>query len=70
MKRPDRERTGLVCRWKPVHKGHSALLETLCLESRHVVIGLGSPDARDPRNPFSAEESARTGEVVKIGGPG
>jgi nicotinamide-nucleotide adenylyltransferase len=57
-------RTGLVCRWKPVHRGHSALLETLCERSSHVVIGLGSPNKRDERNPFSAEESAHMIELV------
>ncbi len=58
------ERVGLVCRWKPVHRGHAALLESLCEEAEHVVIGLGSPNVRDARNPFSAEESARMIELV------
>lgn len=58
------KRVGLVCRWKPVHLGHSALLETLCERAERVVIGLGSPNKRDARNPFSAEESARMIELV------
>ncbi len=64
MDRFEWSRSGLVCRWKPVHLGHSALLETLCERSRHVVIGLGSSNKRDHRNPFSAEESARMIELV------
>ena len=64
MDRPDLGRVGLVCRWKPVHLGHAALLESLCERASHVVIGLGSPDARDERNPFTAEESARMIELV------
>jgi len=68
MNRPDPGphlgRVGLVCRWKPVHKGHAALLESLCERAEHVVIGLGSPNARDERNPFTAEESARMIELV------
>ncbi len=64
MNRHYRKRVGLVCRWKPVHRGHAALLETLCEEAGHVVIGLGSPNKRDQRNPFSAEESARMIELV------
>ena len=52
------DRIGLVARFKPVHQGHAAMLEALCLASRHVVIGLGSPNRFDRRNPFTAEESA------------
>src|SRR4051812_9423420 len=58
------KRVGLVCRWKPVHLGHSVLLETLCERSERVLIGLGSPNKRDERNPFTAEESARMIELV------
>ncbi|HZV03223.1 MAG TPA: hypothetical protein VFF73_41345 [Planctomycetota bacterium] len=58
------KRTGLVCRWKPVHLGHEALLVTLCERSSHVLIGLGSSNRRNARNPFSAAESARMIELV------
>jgi nicotinamide-nucleotide adenylyltransferase len=58
------ERTGLVCRWKPVHLGHAHLLETLCERSEKVVVGIGSANRRDARNPFSAAESARMIELV------
>ena len=52
------DRIGLVCRFKPVHLGHAVMLETLCERARHVVIGLGSPNRHDVRNPFTAEETA------------
>jgi nicotinamide mononucleotide adenylyltransferase len=58
------ERVGLVCRFKPVHKGHEAMLEALCERAKKVVIGLGSPNRKDARNPFSADESARMIELV------
>lgn len=58
------KRVGLVCRWKPVHRGHAALLETLCEGAEKVLIGLGSSNKHDARNPFSAEESARMIELV------
>src|SRR5438309_10528143 len=58
------EETGLVCRFKPVHLGHQALLETLCQRFSHVTIGLGSANRRDERNPFSALESGRMIERV------
>jgi nicotinamide-nucleotide adenylyltransferase len=64
MNRPVLERVGLVCRWKPVHRGHAALLESLCEKAGHVLVGLGSPNVRDARNPFTAEESARMIELV------
>ena len=56
--------TGLVCRWKPVHLGHEALLVTLCERSEHVLVGLGSSNRRNARNPFTAAESARMIELV------
>jgi nicotinamide-nucleotide adenylyltransferase len=58
------KRTGLVCRWKPVHLGHAALLETLCLRSEKVLVGIGSANRRNARNPFTAGESARMIELV------
>lgn len=58
------KRTGLVCRWKPLHLGHEALLETLCERSEKVLVGIGSANRRNARNPFSAEETARMIELV------
>jgi len=58
------DRIGLVARWKPVHNGHAAMLEALCEKSHHVVIGLGSPNRFDRRNPFTALESAHMIERV------
>jgi nicotinamide-nucleotide adenylyltransferase len=58
------KRVGLVCRWKPVHKGHAALLETLCERAEHVLVGIGSANRANERNPFTASESARMIERV------
>jgi cytidyltransferase-like protein len=58
------DRIGLVARFKPVHNGHAAMLEALCEEADHVVIGLGSPNRFDRRNPFTKEESAHMIERV------
>lgn len=49
---------GTVGRFKPVHLGHHRALEWMCRRADHVCIGLGSPNKRDLRNPFSARESA------------
>ncbi len=40
------------------------LLETLCERSEHVLVGVGSTNKKDARNPFTAEESARMIELV------
>jgi nicotinamide mononucleotide adenylyltransferase len=59
----------MVARWKPVHKGHQAVLEGLLGAADHVVIGLGSSNIYDARSPFTAAESAEMIEAV-IGPPG
>ena len=51
-------RVGMVARWKPVHLGHAAVLEALIQGAAHVVIGIGSSNRHDARNPFTAAESA------------
>ena len=48
----------MVARWKPVHLGHAAVLETLVEHADEVLIGIGSSNKYDVRNPFTAEESA------------
>ncbi len=48
---------GVIGRFKPLHLGGSALLESLCSTSEHVIIGVGSANMHDVRNPFTAEES-------------
>jgi nicotinamide-nucleotide adenylyltransferase len=51
-------RLGMVARWKPVHLGHAAVLEALLDQAEEVVIGIGSSNRYDVRNPFTAAESA------------
>ena len=48
----------MVARWKPVHLGHAAVLEALLERADEVVIGIGSSNRYDVRNPFTPEESA------------
>jgi nicotinamide-nucleotide adenylyltransferase len=47
----------MVARWKPVHLGHAAVLEALLEHADEVLIGIGSSNRYDVRNPFTAEES-------------
>lgn len=48
----------MVARWRPVHRGHAAVLRALCASAREVVIGIGSSNRYDERNPFTAAEAA------------
>ena len=50
-------RVGVIGRWKPFHNGGAAMLESLCEQAGHVVIGIGSCNKYNRRNPFTAEES-------------
>lgn len=49
---------GTVCRFKPVHLGHAAMLEELCGSWEQVRIGVGSSNRYDLRNPFTFAETA------------
>jgi nicotinamide-nucleotide adenylyltransferase len=51
-------RIGMVARWKPVHLGHAPVLRALCERAGEALIGIGSANRHDARNPFTAEESA------------
>ncbi|MEK6964424.1 MAG: hypothetical protein AABX70_08450 [Nanoarchaeota archaeon] len=55
---------GTVARFKPVHKGHAVMLETLCERSDYVYIGLGSSNRYNVRNPFTPQESAEMIDLV------
>lgn len=50
-------RVGLVGRFRPPHKGAIMMLETLCKYSREVIIGIGSANKYDVRNPFTVAET-------------
>ena len=50
-------RLAMVARWKPVHRGHAAVLRALCANADQVVIGIGSSNRYDLRNPFTADET-------------
>ena len=48
---------GVIGRFKPLHNGGALLLETVCEQAEHVIIGIGSPNKYNMRNPFTAEET-------------
>ncbi|HEY0780960.1 MAG TPA: hypothetical protein VGE98_00785, partial [Thermoanaerobaculia bacterium] len=50
-------RLGMVARFKPVHRGHLAVLAALVEHGREVAIGIGSANRLDRDNPWTAEET-------------
>jgi nicotinamide-nucleotide adenylyltransferase len=46
----------ILGRWQPVHLGHQAVLTSLCEQFKRVVIGIGSANIHNYRNPFSVSE--------------
>lgn len=50
-------RVGMIARWKPVHLGHAAVLRALVARAETVLVGIGSSNRRDARNPFTAAET-------------
>jgi len=47
---------GVIGRFRPFHLGHNALLEMICKEANLVVIGIGSSNRYDWRNPIFSFE--------------
>ena len=54
---PTLERIAMIARWKPVHNGHAAVLQGLVENAGHVIIGIGSSNRYNVRNPFTADET-------------
>jgi nicotinamide-nucleotide adenylyltransferase len=50
------DRIGMVARWQPVHLGHAPVLRALCDGAARALIGIGSANRYDLRNPFSLQE--------------
>ncbi len=49
---------GMVARWQPVHHGHALVLRALCDRADQALIGIGSSNRYNLRNPFTLEETA------------
>jgi len=46
----------ILGRWQPLHLGHQAALHAICDQFKRVIIGIGSSNIQDYRNPFSLAE--------------
>jgi len=56
-------KAGAIGRFKPLHLGGAVLLEAVCENAEYAVIGIGSPNQYNARNPFTAEE---TKDMIKL----
>jgi nicotinamide-nucleotide adenylyltransferase len=50
-------RIGMVARWRPVHRGHLPVLQALCDSAETALIGIGSSNRYNLRNPFTLAET-------------
>jgi len=57
------DRIAMIARWKPVHLGQAPVLRGLCASAEHAIIGIGSSNRYDVRNPFTAAETA---EMIRL----
>ncbi|MFT5193609.1 MAG: nicotinamide-nucleotide adenylyltransferase [Cellvibrionaceae bacterium] len=53
----------MIARWRPVHLGHTPVLRALCDRSNRAIIGIGSANRYNLRNPFSLAE---TTDMLKL----
>ncbi|AKT43267.1 hypothetical protein [Chondromyces crocatus] len=60
-------RLAIIARWKPVHAGHAAVLGSLVERADEVLIGIGSSNRYNARNPFTSSESATMIQLVLRG---
>ena len=60
-------RIGMVARWRPVHRGHAPVLRALCQRAGHALIGIGSANRYDLRNPFTLDETRDMIRLVLAG---
>ncbi|MFZ5819671.1 MAG: hypothetical protein ACOYYJ_07205 [Chloroflexota bacterium] len=50
-------RIGMIARWRPPHRGHAAVLRALCERGEEALIGIGSSNRYNARNPFTLDET-------------
>lgn len=60
-------KTGVVGRFRPINNLGKNILVSLCENSEELIIGIGSSNKYDSRNPFSAKESEEMLRLVLKG---
>lgn len=51
------QRIGMIARWRPVHLGHAPVLRALCKRASTALVGIGSSNRYNFRNPFTLDET-------------
>ncbi|NDJ53671.1 MAG: hypothetical protein GYB68_11385 [Chloroflexi bacterium] len=51
------KRIGMVARWRPVHRGQAVVLRNLSDHAEQLLIGIGSANRYNYRNPFTLQET-------------
>ena len=51
------EAIGIVARWRPIHLGHAPVLGAICDRAEKAMIGIGSSNRYNYRNPFTFDET-------------
>jgi nicotinamide-nucleotide adenylyltransferase len=57
----------MVARWQPVHRGHVPVLRALCDRASQAIVGIGSSNRYNLRNPFTLEETSDMIRLVLAG---
>ncbi|MBN1428817.1 MAG: hypothetical protein JXB07_10560 [Anaerolineae bacterium] len=57
MSKPEYARIGMVARWRPVHNGQDVVLRALFRAAGQVLLGIGSSNRYNARNPFTLAET-------------
>jgi nicotinamide-nucleotide adenylyltransferase len=47
----------MIARWKPLHLGQAAVIDGLCVAAGQVILGIGSSNRYNARNPFTLAET-------------
>lgn len=58
------QRLGVIGRFRPLHIGASTMLECICEQAEEAIIGIGSSNKYNLRNPFTPEEVEEMIHVV------
>ncbi len=64
---PRWRRVAMIARWKPLHRGQAPVLAALCERAERALIGIGSANRYDLRNPFTAAETRAMVDLVLAG---
>ncbi len=60
-------RIAMIARWKPLHLGQAAVIRGLCADGEQVLLGIGSSNRYNARNPFTLAETEEMLQIILAG---